>query len=75
MEYLALPFVASTARGGSSDTVAEQLQSLINTRTAQGWNYMHLESVSTYVAGSNGCFGIGAQPGHMTTTQVAVFQR
>lgn len=75
MEYLALPFVASRTRDGDASAVAEQLRQLINAKAAEGWSYMRLESVSTYVAGSNGCFGIGAQPGHMTNTQIAVFKR
>lgn len=75
MEYLVVPFTASTARGAGADAVATQLQGLIDAKGADGWRYVRLESVSTFVSGTSGCFGLGAQPGYMSTNQVAVFQR
>lgn len=75
MEYLAIPFTAGIAHDGNAAVVAEQLRILINSKAAEGWHYMHLESVTVHVAGTNGCFGYGATPGRMTSTPIAVFQR
>lgn len=76
MEYKVIPFVASIdAKMGTSNQVAQQLESLILNFTNQGWKYEHLESVVTFVQPDNGCFGIGAKPGYTTTRQMLVFSR
>lgn len=76
MEYKVVPFVASIdPKNGTSDHVAEQLENLINDFTSQGWKYIRLESVSTYVHQETGCFGIGAKPGYTTNRQMIVFQK
>ena len=76
MEYKVVPFVASIdQKKGNSGHVAEQLESLIADYTNQGWNYVRLESVSTYVSPDNGCFGIGGKPGYETSRQMIVFSR
>ena len=77
MEYKVVPFVASIdANRGTSEHVAQQLQSLITNFGNQGWNYVWLESVTTFVQPDSGCFGIiGAKPGYTTTRQMIVFQK
>lgn len=76
MEYKVIPFVASIdPKKGTSNHVAEQLESLIKTYTIQGWEYVRLESVSTFVHPDSGCFGIGAKPGYTTNSQMVVFQK
>ena len=75
MEYKVIPFVASiTQNKGNSVHVAEQLEEIINEAEKQGWKYMRLESVTTYVQPDNGCFGIGGRSGYTTTKQMIVFQ-
>ncbi len=75
MEYKVVPFVASIDQNkGTSTDVAEQLEELINKAQEQGWKYVRLESVTTYVQADNGCFGIGSRPGYTTTKQMIVFQ-
>ena len=76
MEYKVVPFVASIDfKKGTSDHVAEQLEKLINHYAAQGWEYVRLESVTTYVGPDNGCFGFGGKPGYTTARQMVVFSR
>ncbi|MBE8726889.1 hypothetical protein [Flavobacterium hungaricum] len=76
MEYKVVPFVASIdPKKGTSNHVAEQLESLIKTYTNIGWEYVSLESVSTFVHADNGCFGFGAKPGYTTNNQMVVFQK
>jgi hypothetical protein len=74
MRYKVLPFQAQISSNGGANDVANQLQSLIAAETAGGWEYMRLETVETYVAGTNGCFGLGATPARMTSYPVAVFR-
>lgn len=76
MEYKVVPFVASIdPKKGTSNHVAEQLESLIKKFTYQGWEYVRLESVSTFVHPDAGCFGLGARPGYTTNNQMVVFQK
>ncbi|MWB96852.1 hypothetical protein GON26_21030 [Flavobacterium sp. GA093] len=76
MEYKVIPFVASIdPKKGTSDHVAEQLESLIQHYTNLGWTYIRLESVSTYIHPETGCFGTSAKPGYTTSRQMVVFQK
>ena len=78
MKYKAIPFVGSLDQNKklSSQHVAEQLEEIITKYSADGWEYVRLESVSTWVAPDNGCFGIiGTKPGYSTSRQVIVFKR
>lgn len=76
MEYKVVPFVASLdAKKGTSEHVAEQLESLIKNFTHQGWKYVRLESVITFVQPETGCFGLGAKPGFTTSRQMVVFEK
>lgn len=76
MQYIVVPFVASiNPKNGNSNHVAQQLQELIDNYNSQGWNYIRLESVTTYVTPNAGCFGIGATQGYNTYKQMAVFSK
>ncbi|MDC8002734.1 hypothetical protein POV27_01600 [Aureisphaera galaxeae] len=76
MEYKVVPFVASIDRAKNTQKqVAEQLEDLIQNQTNLGWEYVRLESVTSFVNPINGCFGIGAQPGFTTHRQMAVFRK
>ncbi|WP_317125307.1 hypothetical protein [Flavobacterium cutihirudinis] len=60
---------------GTSNHVAEQLESLIKNYKNHDWEYVRLESVSTFVHPDSGCFGLGAKPGYTTNNQMVVFQK
>jgi hypothetical protein len=76
MEYKVIPFVATLdQKKETGKAVADQLEKLITNHNGQGWTYVRLESVSTYVQADAGCFGIGATPARMTSYQMAVFSR
>ena len=76
MEYKVIPFVASIdSKKGTSDHVAQQLESVIRIYNDQGWKYVRLESVTTFVQPDAGCFGLGARPGYNTTRQMVVFEK
>jgi len=69
-----VPFVALiNYKVGTSDQVASQLQNLINDHANNGWKYVRLEGVTTFVGPDNGCFGFGGKPGFTTTRQMVVF--
>lgn len=75
MQYIVVPFTATITRNDSSTTVANQVQSIIDQKVGEGWDYVRMESVETSVAPSSGCFGIGAQPGFTTSFQILIFKK
>jgi len=76
MEYKVVPFtVALDQKKETTGVVAEQLEGLIKRHATQGWGYVRLESVSTYVQPDTGCFGPGAKPGYMAAYQMVVFSK
>lgn len=76
MEYKVRPFVPSiNQNAGKSNHVAEQLEEIIQHYSKQGWNYVRLESVSTFVKPESGCFGLGGKPGFTTSKQMIVFSK
>ena len=71
-----LPFGAmSNPKLETTNIVSSQLENLIKKYADEGWNYVSLESVSTYVPPDSGCFGIGSTPGGMTSCQMVVFSK
>lgn len=75
MQYKVVPFTASVASKEGSQTAASQLEKLCNDMATEGWEYLQLENVETYVEGSAGCFGIGAKPPVVTSFSMAVFKK
>lgn len=76
MEHKVIPFVATANQQNMSSTnIAHQLENLIQVQNDEGWKYVRLESVSTFVQPVEGCFGIGNKPGYMTSYQMAVFTK
>jgi hypothetical protein len=73
--YKVVPFVASIGINEGSQQAAAQLEGLVQSLAQEGWEYVRLESVATYVAGNNGCFGLGATPARMTSHSMAVFRK
>lgn len=74
MEYKTVGFEPS-ATGGSSDTVATALETLIDSQVQNGWEFVALENHSTVVPGDAGCFGIGASAPYPKTFSIAVFRK
>ena len=75
MEYRVIPFTANIGNTEGAPAAASQLQALIATNAGEGWEYVRLERVETHVAGTDGCFGIGALPPSSRSVSMAVFRR
>jgi hypothetical protein len=73
--YHVVPFAASVAVNEGAGHAAAQLEALIKSWSDQGWEYVRLESVETYVAGSPGCFGLGATQPRLVSYSMAVFKQ
>ncbi len=76
MEYKVIPFIAAVNRNKeNSSQVAKQLEEIITNYNNQGWSYVRLESVQTYIIPDSGCFGLGAKPGFTAYRQMIVFSK
>jgi hypothetical protein len=76
MEYKVVPFIATlNQQKETTNAVANQLENLIQQFNSDGWIYIRLESVSTYVQADPGCFGIGGKPGYFASYQMVVFSK
>ncbi|QXV67545.1 hypothetical protein INP83_10815 [Mucilaginibacter sp. 21P] len=74
MEYKVLSFTATLdQKKETTAVVAQKLDALISRHAVDRWEYVRLESVSTFVQPDTGCFGIGAKPGYMANYQMVVF--
>lgn len=74
-KFKAIPFTASISRNDNASKVANQIQALIDEHSKDGWEYLRLESVETYIEPTTGCFGLGAQPGFTTSFKVVIFEK
>lgn len=77
MEYKVVPFVASISHTEKNKAfvASTQLQALITEFAEEGWEYVRLESLETYIAGADGCFGFGATPPRTTSISMIVFKK
>lgn len=73
--YKVVPFVASIGMTEGSQQAAAQLEGLIHQHAQEGWEFVRLERVETFIAGNNGCFGLGATPARMTSYSMAVLRK
>ena len=75
MQFRVIPFTANIGVTEGAAAAAGQLQHLIAQLGAEGWEYVRLEELTTYVAGTDGCLGIGAVPPSTRNVSLAVFRR
>lgn len=76
MDYKVIPFTASIDPiKGNTSHVATQLETLIKDNALNGWEYVGLESVTTFVQPQVGCFGLQSKPGFTTHNQMVVFKK
>jgi hypothetical protein len=75
MQYKVVPFDPVSKRTAGSAAAAAELEQLIAEHTAQGWDYVRLETISAIMPGTSGCFGLGAEPPSNIFYGMAVFRR
>lgn len=74
MEYKVVPYKPAIENKGSLSDVAKDIEHIIQKGESAGWEFIQLQEVTTFVAGSNGCFGFGATPGHNNSITVLIFK-
>ena len=73
MVYKVKPFIAKVSNKGSTEDVAYQVEAFIEKESTDGWKFLGCGNIHTNVAGTNGCFGIGATPSASTSVMVIIF--
>jgi hypothetical protein len=73
--YKVLPFNASIPMNAGADAAASQLESVIIDMARRGYEFTSMESIPTFVAGSKGCFGIGATSASSRNYPVVIFRQ
>lgn len=75
MEYKVVSIVPVQREKETGTHVAQELESLIKKYHSDGWEYLRVESLKTWVDGDKGCFGIGGTPGYYAEKQMVVFKK
>lgn len=75
MNYSVIPFHATVGNKGTDADAAKQVQSLIDQQASSGWEFVSCGNIDTTIAGSNGCFGFGAQAAVNTSVLVLIFKK
>ncbi len=75
VQYKVVPFSAAVSSTQDSSHLASQVESIISSYAASGWEYVGVHQLQTFKAGSNGCFGLGATPPTTITTEFVVFRQ
>lgn len=75
MNYKVKPFIVKVSSNGSPSDVASQVESFINQETSDGWEFVSCGNIDVQIAGTSGCFGMGATPSSSTSTMVLVFKK
>jgi hypothetical protein len=73
--FKVVPFIASVGTMEGSQQAAAQLEGLIHLHAQEGWEFVRLERVDTFIAGDKGCFGLGATPARMASYSMAVLRK
>jgi hypothetical protein len=73
--YKVVPFQAHISNTGSGQDLATGLQQIINQEASDGWSFVQIQELTTSIAGSSGCFGLGATPGTTVSMSVLIFQK
>jgi len=75
MQYKIVPISPVIRKGENVTHLAAEFESVIQKYIEQGWEFVSLESLSTWVTGSSGCFGFGSTPGYMDVKQILIFRK
>ncbi len=62
-------------RRQNANNVANSLENIISQYSVDGWEFYNFYTMETMVAGSSGCFGIGATPSTMINLGFVVFKK
>lgn len=75
MEYKVVPIVPMQGVKQTNKDVAQEFENVFKKYHADGWGFVRVENLLTWVSPIGGCFGFGQTPGYNKTLQVIVFRK
>ncbi len=75
MDYKVVSIVPVQKDKETAQHVAQDLENLIKRYASEGWEYVRVEDLKTWVNPVGGCFGLGQQPGYYSNRQMIVFRK
>jgi hypothetical protein len=75
MDYKVVSIVPVQRDKENGTHVAQDLENMIKKNHAEGWEYVRVESLKTWVNPAGGCFGFGATPGYYAERQMVIFKK
>ncbi|MCX7551239.1 hypothetical protein [Xanthomarina sp. F2636L] len=75
MNTKVVPFNPFIKNKQNANKVAQEMEQLINEQAVDGWKFYNFYTTETLIAGSNGCFGIGAKPDVLINLGFLVFTK
>lgn len=75
MEYKVVSIVPVQKDKETAQHVALELENLIKKYDTEGWEYVRVENLMTWVNPVGGCFGLGQPPGYYSQRQMVVFRK
>ena len=75
MEYKVVSIVPVQGDKQTGRDVAQDFENVIKKYHAEGWEFVRVENLFTWVNPTGGCFGIGQTPGYNKTIQTIVFKK
>ncbi len=75
MNTKVVPFNPVVKGKQTAAKVPAEMEQLINEHAVDGWEFYNFYTSETLIAGSAGCFGIGAKPSYSINVGFVVFKR
>ena len=75
MEYKVVSIVPIQRQNETAMQVAQDFEGILKKYHAEGWEYMRVDDLQTWVAPVGGCFGFGQTPGYHQVNQMIVFRK
>lgn len=75
MEYKVVSIVPVQKEKETGVQVAQDLENTIKQHSRDGWAYVRVENLKTWVNPAGGCFGFGQTPGYYAERQMIVFKK
>tara|TARA_R110000868_G_scaffold351602_1_gene612867 strand:+ start:38 stop:268 length:231 start_codon:yes stop_codon:yes gene_type:complete len=75
MSYKVIPFTPLVSQGQTNDDIAAQIEGIISAQISNGYTFVNMQTITSDVAPTKGCFGFGGEPGYSVSLQVIIFKK
>jgi hypothetical protein len=75
MSYKVIPFTPVVNQGQTNADIAAQIETIISTQMVHGYTFVSMQTITSDVAPTKGCFGLGGEPAYSFSLQVIIFKK